>query len=75
MLCEWNLSKRDEKCIVIKPERIHLKYTGVDGRIILKWIINMCAVELRIYLAQEEVQFQNSCKHSNEPSHFIKFRN
>jgi hypothetical protein len=58
-----NLRKRD-----------HLEDSGVDGRVILKWIFKMWdegGMDL-IALAQNRDKWCGSCKCSNDPSGSIK---
>jgi len=51
--------------------RNHLEYLGIDGRIILKWILN---VTRRINLAEDMGQVMGSCGHFNEPLGLVKCR-
>jgi len=56
-------------------ERDHLEELGVDGRIILKWIFRTWDGGTWTALIWPRTgQVAGSCKHSNEPSGSIKFR-
>ena len=52
----------------------HLEYSGVDGRIILKWILEVWVGEHGLIdLAQNTDRLGGSCECGNDPSCSIKF--
>jgi hypothetical protein len=52
-------------------ERDHLKDLGIDGRIILKWILNKLDGKAWTGLIWLKI-VAGACEHSNEPSGSIK---
>jgi hypothetical protein len=60
--------------LVGKPGGDHLEDLGVDGNIILEWILNMVGVCRLESSGQGEGAVEGSCEHGNEPSGSIKYR-
>jgi hypothetical protein len=57
-----------------KPEeKGHLGDLGIDGRIILSWILNRMGRALIVRLTQDR-DVAGSCEHGNELSGSIKYR-